>query len=205
MTPTDTQQPSTPELGRFWTASNVMSLARLGMAWFAAYLVYTEPTPNPAVIGLIFLCILSDWLDGKIARWSKTVSDWGKVLDPTCDKLGGGMVLIAMTAAGLLPLWLVILFVVRDLIIVIAWQYMVRRTSHVYMSLMPGKITVGVLALLAFLVLFGIGEPWTTYLIWASAGMMVYSLAHYIVLLVLELRKLAGRSDGTTVAQRQRK
>lgn len=195
--------PITPQLGKFWTVSNVLSLSRLVLAVPVCYLIITRPVPDGLTIVLLFVAIWTDWLDGKIARWSKTVSDWGKILDPLADKIGGGSILIAMGVAGLLPAWLLVLFVGRELIIVGLWQYMVRRTGHVYMSLMPGKLTVSALALTAFLFLLGLDPVWHPYFIWLCAGLMIYSLAYYFVLFFRELRRLSKPGSGGTIAERQ--
>jgi cardiolipin synthase len=190
-------------LGKFWTVSNILSLSRLVLSCVIVYLILTQPTPNPLTISLVFIAIASDWFDGRIARWSKTVSDWGKVLDPMADKLGGGFVLIAMGVKGLLPLWLVTLFVVREVIFFSAWQYMIRRTNHVYMSLWPGKFTVGILALTAFFILLGVDAGPRKVLIWASGIAMVYSLFHYMVLFILELKSLSTGEKGEVQAEQQ--
>ncbi len=195
--------PLLPQMGKFWTVSNVLSLSRLVIAVPICYLIITRPPPDLLTIILVFVAIWTDWLDGKIARWSKTVSDWGKILDPTADKIGGGAILIAMGVAGLLPVWLLVLFVVRELIIVGLWQYMVRRTGHVYMSLMPGKLTVSALALTVFLFMLGLDSAWHPYFIWLCAGLMIYSLAYYFFLFFRELRGISKPGSVNTVAAQQ--
>ena len=190
-----------PQLGRFWTPPNILSLSRLILALPIAYLIFNRPPPDLLTIGLVFMAIATDWFDGKIARWSRSVSEWGKILDPAADKIGGGIILLSMAASGLLPWWLIILFVVRDLIIFVLWRYMISRTSHLYMSLWPGKLTVGLLALTAFFVLLGVDEGLRQILIWSSASMMVYSLIHYLVLFFLELRALSAEGLGRVQAR----
>ena len=64
------------------------------------------------MFGLIALAIATDFFDGKVARWSHTVSEWGKVLDATADKLAAAAVCTALLlrpeeAGPRLPLWFV--------------------------------------------------------------------------------------------------
>ena len=191
-------------LGKFWTVANALSFARLLLAVPIVYLILTRTHPDGLTLGLLFIAIATDWFDGKIARWSKTVSNWGKVLDPMADKIGGGAILLAIFCAGLFDgdnpeakYWFMGIYIARDVIIALIWAYMLRRMDHVYMSQWPGKITVGFLALLAFLALAGLDPQLMTNFLWFGAGLLVYSFLHYAVLTIVEVRKGAplAKSD----------
>ena len=89
-----------PTMGRFWTAANVLSLTRGALAVPIALLVYRGGPVGP-LVGLVAFAIATDFLDGKLARWSRTVSEWGKVLDATADKLAAaGVHARALDTAG---------------------------------------------------------------------------------------------------------
>jgi CDP-diacylglycerol---glycerol-3-phosphate 3-phosphatidyltransferase len=65
--------------------------------------------------GLVFLiAALSDWFDGYYARQYNASTSLGAFLDPLADKLLTSTALIAFAAAGLVPLWMVLLVVARD-------------------------------------------------------------------------------------------
>ena len=56
--------------------------------------------------------ILTDFLDGKVARLTRTVSEWGKVLDPLADKFAALAIVAALALRPTeprLPLWLLAL------------------------------------------------------------------------------------------------
>lgn len=61
---------------------------------------------------------LFDAVDGALARLLDARSELGAWLDPLADKALLGATCITMGATGLLPLWLVIIIVFRDLLII---------------------------------------------------------------------------------------
>jgi phosphatidylglycerophosphate synthase len=67
--------------GSLWSLPNLLSLSRLFLA--AAFAV----VPGREVrLGLILAAALTDFLDGWIARRSKTISKWGELIDPIADR-----------------------------------------------------------------------------------------------------------------------
>ncbi len=61
---------------------------------------------------------VTDALDGALARWFDARTAIGGYLDPIADKALLVSVYIALAAQGLVPVWLTILVVFRDLLIV---------------------------------------------------------------------------------------
>ncbi|WP_342268663.1 CDP-diacylglycerol--glycerol-3-phosphate 3-phosphatidyltransferase [Spiroplasma endosymbiont of Aspidapion aeneum] len=66
---------------------------------------------------LFIVATLTDFLDGYIARKYNMVTDFGKFLDPVADKILITSILIVFTAAGILPGFVLVIIVCRDLII----------------------------------------------------------------------------------------
>ena len=64
------------------------------------------------------LAALTDLLDGLIARRFKLTSKLGAALDPIADKLNMFVATIPLAWQGLLPMWLAIAIVLRDVLIV---------------------------------------------------------------------------------------
>jgi len=167
-------------LGRFWTIPNVLSLLRLVLAFPLAYLVLTRG-PLSWVITLALLAIVTDWFDGWVARWSHTVSEWGKVLDPLADKVTAGLVSMALVVRGDLPFWFFVFVVLRDALIVLGGMLLAHRTRRVYMSLWIGKVAVTVLALTILAALLGADPPVFRFLLWASVVLLSYSFVRYVI------------------------
>ncbi len=87
------------------------------------YLEYEKlgigPTKMPYVLlGILFICALSDLVDGFIARKRNEVSDLGKILDPMADSITNIIVFFTFTQGWVsIPLLLVFVFIYREFII----------------------------------------------------------------------------------------
>ena len=180
-----------PDLGRFWTVSNVLSLSRLPAAAGCMGVILADG-PVAWSLGLILVAAVSDWLDGSIARWSGTVSEWGKVLDPLCDKIAAAGVGLILAIKGLLPVWFIVLVVARDVLLIGGGIWLHRRAGSVQMSNTLGKVTVVVLAITFVMGLLRADAVVMDVFLWTGSGLIVLSLGAYL------LRYLAvAPTDGT--------
>jgi cardiolipin synthase len=102
--------------GRIWTVPNALSFARLLGVPFFLWLILVEA--DWWALGVLVLAGLSDWLDGKLARALDQTSRLGVMLDPAADRLYILATLIGLTVRDIIPLWLVIVLVGRELAIV---------------------------------------------------------------------------------------
>ena len=90
----------------------------LAAAVFAA-LMTDSPGWHAGAFIMFIAAIITDWLDGWLARRMKAVSPFGKVADPIADKilvLGTLIALIRLKELEI-PLWAVFLIVMRELVI----------------------------------------------------------------------------------------
>jgi CDP-diacylglycerol---glycerol-3-phosphate 3-phosphatidyltransferase len=71
------------------------------------------------VLGIvIFSCAaLTDMFDGYIARLYNTTTFWGAFLDPLADKVLVGTALFCLAIKKLIPCWLVLVILMRDVFI----------------------------------------------------------------------------------------
>ncbi|MRX42384.1 CDP-alcohol phosphatidyltransferase family protein [Agromyces sp. Q22] len=72
----------------------------------------------PALVVLI-VASLSDLLDGYLARRLDQVTRLGQLLDPAADRLYIFAALIGLAANDLVPWWIVVVIVARDLLLVV--------------------------------------------------------------------------------------
>ncbi len=107
---------------------------------------------------------VSDALDGAIARFFDARTEVGAFLDPLADKALLVSVYISLCNVGLMPLWLVVLVVSRDILIV-AWvllSYTVRQPEAMK-PLFISKANTFLQLMLAALVLavggLGLADP----------------------------------------------
>ena len=175
--------PSFPAMGRFWTAANVLSLTRLALVGPIALLVY-RGGPLGWMVGLIALAVATDWLDGRVARWSGTVSEWGQVLAATSDKLAAAAVTLALLtrppeAGPSLPLWFVALVIVRDALLAGGGLLQTRRLGRFTTSLWSGKVAVTALAVTVVAALLKADAPVLHVCVVFTATVMALSLVRY--------------------------
>jgi len=103
---------------------------------------------------------VTDAVDGAVARLFDAHSALGAILDPLADKVLLVSTYIALGLAGFLPLWLVVLVVLRDVLIVAyALVYTLAGTPHGSPSLIS-KINTLAQIMLAGVVLAGQGLHW---------------------------------------------
>jgi cardiolipin synthase len=108
------------------TVPNILSLTRIVMIP-VFFLLIVGGTHDMAGI-LVFAAVVStDWVDGYIARRTGTVSELGKILDPTADRLVIAAGLIALVVRGAFPLWAAVLIFVRDIAVLIVGVVLLAR------------------------------------------------------------------------------
>ncbi|UUD35439.1 CDP-diacylglycerol--glycerol-3-phosphate 3-phosphatidyltransferase [Mycoplasmopsis caviae] len=69
------------------------------------------------ILTIFLIGMITDYFDGKIARKHNMVTSFGKLWDPLADKIVVTSTLIFLGAENFIPLWIVIVFVIRDLIV----------------------------------------------------------------------------------------
>ena len=100
---------------RVLTIPNAISGARLLLVpVFAVLLMNGE---DGWALGVLAASSASDWLDGKLARSLHQQSRLGELLDPAADRLFILVTLIALAARDIVPVWLVVAVVGRDILL----------------------------------------------------------------------------------------
>ncbi len=130
--------------GRFFTIANIMSIVRVPIALAACWCIM-EGIHVYALI-LLSLGILTDFFDGKIARATGTVSDWGKILDPLADKIGIIGLVGTLWLLHAIPLWFILVVVFRDALIAGAGILITKKMTSPPSSNKWGKVTTFLMA-----------------------------------------------------------
>ena len=74
--------------------------------------------------------ILTDLLDGLLARQRNLVTDIGKIADPIADKALVGAALIGLSILDEVPWWITIVILARELLVTVLRLAFVRRSVH---------------------------------------------------------------------------
>jgi CDP-diacylglycerol--glycerol-3-phosphate 3-phosphatidyltransferase len=194
-----------PDLGRFWTLANTLSLTRLVLVVPIAVLLWQDG-PLGWLLGLTVAAIMTDWFDGRVARWTRTVSEWGKVIDPVADKVAAILVVTVLTfrpevaGAPELPFWFFGLIVGRDLLILAGGAWIARRSGKVLMSAWAGKAASLWLAITVLSVILKADEPVFQVCLWMATGLFVFSFGVYVVRYLNALRRSPPPRDRPDVS-----
>ena len=95
---------------------NKLSIARAVCIPVIVLLLYIRDPGCRIAAGILFiLACLTDFLDGRIARKRNLVTDFGKFIDPVADKLLVLTTLIMLIHRGMMPAWVVIVVLCREL------------------------------------------------------------------------------------------
>lgn len=165
-----------------WTVSNVISSSRIVLTFPAAYcLVVNFPHHREWSVFFILIAVFTDYLDGHLARRLHQVSDLGKIVDPLADKIGVAIIAVCLTATGDIPLWYLVVVLVRDLLIFAGGVYIRQQKKIVPQANMAGKIAVNViaLALLLSILRLEVLETFRVVVIWLSVAAMAVSVVVY--------------------------
>lgn len=133
--------------------------------------------------GLVALSALTDILDGFIARRFDMISDFGKVLDPICDKLTHGALMICLLTRYLFLWPLFGLLAFKELAMFALGSAAVRRRGAVQSAKWYGKLCTVVLEGIMFILILFPDFPQDTVRVLGAlcAAVMLFSLTMYSI------------------------
>ena len=110
---------------KIFTISNFITFTRLILTGVFLYLFVTDFNRYVALV-IYAAAASTDWLDGQIARMTKTVSWLGKLLDPIVDRALLFCGVVGLVAREELPLWICLAIVGRDIYLFLG-NFVVKR------------------------------------------------------------------------------
>ena len=182
-----------------WTVPNALSVLRLLGVPLFLWLVLRPAFHGPHMDGWAILVLalsgLTDYLDGKIARAFGQTSRIGALLDPAADRLYILATLVGLAWRDIIPIWLVVLLVGRDVLMAIPLAVLRRHGYGPPPVHYMGKAATFNLLYAFPLLLLGDGHDtlndiagavgwafaiWGTTLYWLAAGLYVFQVRQVV-------------------------
>ena len=134
---------NTTVTNRVLTLPNLISIIRLLLVPFIAVslVVYEN---NVAAFVLFLIAVLSDFVDGAVARSTGQVSRLGQQLDPIVDRVLIITAVIVVFIIGRVPLWIVILLVARDVVMFVFLARLGTDDRQLFKVAFIGKVATAV-------------------------------------------------------------
>ncbi|MGQ9660391.1 MAG: CDP-alcohol phosphatidyltransferase family protein [Thermochromatium sp.] len=163
---------------------NLISMMRLIAVIPVVYLLLVQEFGWALV--LFVVAGISDGLDGFLARHYGWRSRLGGLLDPLADKILLVCCFLVLGAQGLIPLWLVLAVIFRDLVIVsggLLYHYLVAEIEAAPILMSKANTAVQILLVVAVILDAGgmeLAQGLIDALIWACLFTVVVSGTQYV-------------------------
>ncbi|MDP9851258.1 CDP-diacylglycerol--glycerol-3-phosphate 3-phosphatidyltransferase [Corynebacterium lowii] len=157
-----------------WNLPNFLTCLRIVFVPVFVWLVLRADNTHTgwmwAAFGVFAALMLTDKLDGDIARSRGLVTDFGKIADPIADKALMISALVCLNITGAMPVWITVVIVVRELGITL-WRMVLLRRGKVVPASRGGKIKTVLQSLGVALYLCPLPEwmTWPTHLVMGAA------------------------------------
>lgn len=153
------------------TIPNLVSFIRLAAIPVFWWLLLGEDNVAAATI-LFALVATTDWIDGYLARRLGQVSKLGKALDPVADRVMIASAVVAGLVAAIVPTWVGILLIAREVYMAIVTLFLVVRGA--------GTLEVRWLGKLA------------TFLVYSSIGWFYFAAIPFLEVILLPAAWIAA-------------
>ena len=174
---------------RILTLANAISISRIFLA-IPLVLVFEDIAHGMAgklwqAFMLIIIIVLTDFLDGYVARKAEEITNFGKLIDPVADKVCMMVVLIYLIISYKLPFLIFFLtLAIRDIFLIIIGVYLMFSQEEVFQSNRSGKWFIGISALMMVFFLFKNPLNIPGYILWTSYSisclLFIFSTYEYI-------------------------
>jgi cardiolipin synthase (CMP-forming) len=178
---------------------NLLSSLRLALTPYVVLALMARDCRRALLV--VFLCGITDGLDGFLARRFRWQSKLGAYLDPLADKFLLVSVYVSLALSGLAPVWLVWLVVGRDLLILAMAGYALIFTRlRDFPPSIWGKISTMVQIVTALALMADCGFPskfanqFAQFGIVLAAVLTVWSGIHYAIRGIQLLSRKSSKS-----------
>ncbi len=157
---------------------NKLSLFRIFLVPLLVALIITKYSQWLAAI-VFGLAMLTDWLDGYIARTTNQITTLGKLLDPVADKLLICAAFISLVGTGKVSAWIVVVIVGRELAIT-GLRAVAASQAEVIAAGPLGKYKTALQAVAIVMLILNM-PPWDMIVLWLALILTLVSGIDYFI------------------------
>ena len=167
---------------------NALTLLRFAAIPVFIWLLLDDRSGPSWPAGIVFgLAGLTDQLDGYLARRWRVESQFGKVADPLADRLMIDTAVVMLVAFDRLP-WVALIILLRDLLLIGGYKYVVPRGYEFEVSRLGKIATWGLYVSIGLVLVTAKGTWWPLGLFWVSLALAVIAAGQYILKARREVR-----------------
>lgn len=163
----------------FKNIPNILTFIRLLLIFVYIFIFYSfyEHTLLYA-LGIFLLSGLTDILDGRIARKYNLVTELGTLLDPLADKLMLITVLFTLFSINIIPLFIVIIVLAKELTMIIGAFLLYRKYDKTISADYYGKIATVLFYIAVTCIIIKI--PYSIYLLFIAIAFNFVAFTNYV-------------------------
>jgi CDP-diacylglycerol---glycerol-3-phosphate 3-phosphatidyltransferase len=195
-----------PQTARLLNLPNALTMFRLAVVPLFAALLLSDGglDDDRRIWATVFFAgaIITDRYDGMIARRTNQVTEFGKLADPIADKALTGTALLGLSILGLLPWWVTVVILVREVGVTVLRFWVIRH--GVIAASRGGKAKTVLQALAIGLYILPLTGVLASARWWVMAAALVLTLITGLdyVYRALTLRRTSARAMRTAAARR---